>query len=380
MRLKSGARASRARVQPPGRQHSPPLILHIVEAFGGGVMTAVNDYTRNTDEQYRHIILARKRPQHDTGRSHAVEFYPLGSVRGLPITYVQTARLVRRLRPDVVHLHSSWAGVLGRVLPIDRQRIVYTPHCFAFERSDVRPLTRWLLEAVERVLAYRTEALAGVSPREAALGAKLRPSMSTYYVPNVAPHSCSKAEARTAGPIVVTTVGRVSPQKDPQWFIEFAANLRDLGGEYKFQWLGGGDEKAEAPLKHVGIDVSGWLSHDEIIERLVQSHVYVHSAAWEGLPLSLLEACSAGLPVVARSIPAFESLGLPDLQQTPKAAAQHLHRQIREEKLDQIGRRMRRLADEFSDQKQKDALLAVYRNIIREAKAGAVLVEPGERE
>ena len=73
----------------------------------------------------------------------------------------------RRYQPDLIHLHSSWAGLLGRLVPLGRRKIVYTPHCYAFERRDLSQVVRIGLWLVEKILSRRNAGVFAVSPREA---------------------------------------------------------------------------------------------------------------------------------------------------------------------------------------------------------------------
>ena len=84
-----------------------------------------------------------------------------------------------------------------------------------------------------------------------------------------------------------------------------------LGGHADWQWLGGGDPDAEDTLRRNGVTVAGWLPRDEVVRRLASAQVYVHTAAWEGAPISVLEASAAGLPIAARGIESLVSLGVP---------------------------------------------------------------------
>ncbi len=87
-----------------------------------------------------------------TGRLH-----PLAAIAGV-------RRLVSQLAPDVVHAHSSFPGVYARAALLHGPRLVYTPHCFAFERRDVGWVARSTYRAVERALRGRADLLAAAGP------------------------------------------------------------------------------------------------------------------------------------------------------------------------------------------------------------------------
>jgi glycosyltransferase involved in cell wall biosynthesis len=203
--------------------------------------------------------------------------------------------------------------------------ILFTPHCFSFERTDVPPFVTRLLRAAERAVAASTDLAVCVSPREADLAAAL--GIPAVVVPNTTRARTARPDRRHDGSVV--TVGRVCAQQDPGFLRQVKALLDAddrVGGGVAWTWVGGGDPGGEAALRAAGIRVTGRRSPAEVRNHLAAADVYLHTAAWESCPLPLLEAAAAGLPLVARSIPALVSLGLdPDLE-TPEAVAAELAR------------------------------------------------------
>ncbi|MFT4084118.1 MAG: glycosyltransferase family 4 protein [Nocardioides sp.] len=308
--------------------HPRPTVLHVTEAYGGGTMNVIHDYAAATPE-LRHVVLAALRDGEDTG----VVPPPDVVVTRLPRPAVAALRALRRtvseLEPDIVHAHSSRAGGLVRLTPgLSRARIVYTPHCFAFERQDLGPAARAVLRGAEALLARRTALLVGVSPREVALGRALGRRAPGVYVPNVAARPEPAAEA---GPTPVepshtaVTVGRIGAQKDPSFFAEVArATARTPGPPVRFVWYGDGDPAGVRSLRAAGVEVTGWLPRAEVLRRTARAGAYLHTARWESAPLTVLEAAAVGLPLVLRRSPALAGLGLPGLIDTPPQAAARL--------------------------------------------------------
>ena len=111
-------------------------VLHVVESLGGGVHTAVLAMVEATPELDHHLAVWPRRVHAGTGDGldgfaevHTLPRQPLRAVAGLH-------DLVRTLRPDRVHAHSSYAGLLARVVDPGAE-VLYSPHCFAFERRDL---------------------------------------------------------------------------------------------------------------------------------------------------------------------------------------------------------------------------------------------------
>ncbi|UUU21793.1 glycosyltransferase family 4 protein [Streptomyces sp. DSM 40750] len=295
-------------------------ILHVTEAFGGGVAAAIGDYVSAAPD-LEHWLLLSHRPDFPVSLPKGAS--PAG-VFHLPDGYRARRRAIAdvydRLRPDRVHVHSSLAGAYCRqLLTIPTDDIVYTPHCYAFERQDTPSLVRAAYWVAERLLSLRTGVVAACSPREAQLATRMGVSR-VVHVPHIAlPVSDAPlpSEGRRQRPLAVT-VGRLCPQKDPAFFARAAA----AGPSLDWVWIGEGDRDLRRLLEGAGVRVTGWLERPEIHRLLSEAAVYVHTAAWEGAPLALLEAVGAGLPVAARDIPALAALGLPDLTATPIALAE----------------------------------------------------------
>jgi len=214
------------------------------------------------------------------------------------------ASAVDELNPDVIHAHSSWAGVYTRVRRLPG-RVIYQPHCYKFEDPvSARPL-RLAYRLVEQALARRADVIVALSPHEESAARGLHSMSEVRVLPNVpsiplaTDASIDKIDDR------VIMVGRISPQKDPAFFLDVARQVRLARPSVKFVWIGDGDPALRRKLTAMDVDVTGWLSARELTVELTRPGVYFHSAAYEGFPLSVLDAAASGRPIVARAIHAF---------------------------------------------------------------------------
>ncbi|MET4147150.1 glycosyltransferase [Arthrobacter sp. UYCo732] len=276
-------------------------IMHITEAMGGGVQNAISKYTQLLTSS-DHTVVGRPREGEASGEfseeTRVLEF------RGGLLPYLRHVRtLVQLERPDIVHLHSSLAG-LSRLLLPRTVAIAYSPHCYAFERRDKNTVWRSTLWLIEWVLARRKQALIAVSPHEARLGRRLNSKMPVHYVPNVLT-SDSMGHSKPAAQSVCM-VGRIGAQKDPSLF---AAVSRELGPDFRFCWVGDGETDLKTELINSGVTVTGWVTPAEARRLVSQSALYLHTGAWEAAPISAMEAAAAGVPVIARRIATMDSLG-----------------------------------------------------------------------
>ena len=279
-------------------------VLHVTEALGGGVQSAIVNYIDHLPE-VEHAVYSRARDGQSTySWSRPVEHERYAG--GLAGFFVRLVRKVRLERPDIVHLHSSFAGAARAVLP-PGTAVVYSPHCYAMERRDLGAVPRAGFAAVEWLLSRRTRAVVAVSPREAELSRRLSARVPVHVALNPAPFEAPASPASPSDPAEVVMVGRISPQKDPGLFAAVAAATRDA--PWRYVWIGDGDPDARAELVRAGVEVTGWTPPEQAAERVAQARLYLHSAAWEGGPLSTIEAATLGTPVLARDIPSMRSLG-----------------------------------------------------------------------
>lgn len=289
-------------------------MLHLVDRAVGGVPVAVRAYIAHSPEGYVHAIASPHVDGSPAAVWHGLE------VEHLPWDAASPPRAARSLRrllaadpADVVHAHSSFPGFYARLLRArSTRRLVYTPHCFAFSRTDVGPAARGAFRLAERALAPRTTVLAACGPGEQrqAIAAGFAPAR-TLVIPHVPSIVVGAGVARLGGPadgrLRVGMMGRGGPQKDPGYFAARVDALRRTlpGRGVDATWIGDGDREALA-----GVRVTGWLSADAVVDELRQLDVYLHSAAWEGFPIALLDAFAAGLPLLVRPIPALPDLPL----------------------------------------------------------------------
>ena len=344
-----------------------PIVLHVVESLGGGVASAVEDYIRATPG-FEHRMLARFRPD-----AHSLATLQSLSDGIIPMRegHLRRIRDVRRawrdVRPSVVHAHSSFGGAYARLAGLPRDRVVYTPHCFAFERLDVPGPVRLGFRLMEQVLSFRGRWIAAVSDREASLAARLPGRPRVVMVPNVARVDGVTPSAQGGSEPLVVAVGRLQPQKDPVFLARAAREAASAGVPARWRWIGGGDEAMQRELEAAGVEVTGWVERDEALRQLAAADVYVHTAAWEGFPITVLEAAALGKPVLARRIPALEGSGLA-LVDDPAGLARDVGKLGLSR--DDLLRRSAELNEHHRPEDQARALEDLYRRVLASSGPG----------
>jgi glycosyltransferase involved in cell wall biosynthesis len=228
---------------------------------------------------------------------------PLQDVRAL----VECYRLIRAVRPDVVHTHTSKAGVIGRAAArLARVPAVFTAHTWCFAEA-----ASWKWKAVgiplERIAARCASRIITVSDANRALAVDHHIAGPDKFITvhnGIAdcPHRAQPGNVAGEAPRIVM-VARFSEQKAQSLLIDAVAGIRQ-----PFRLLLVGDGPARPAVE---AQVERYVLRDrveftgnrlDIPEILAASHIFALFTKWEGFPISILEAMRAGLPVVASDV------------------------------------------------------------------------------
>lgn len=225
---------------------------------------------------------------------------------------------LRRLRPDVLHLHSSKAGILGRLAGrfAGVPNVIFTAHGFSFHER-LSPLKLRAAVALERVFARLCHRIVAVSRYDAARAARFAvglPGQVTVVYNGIPLHAAPPAgrqatrEALGLGPEaeVVIMVARFSFPKDHATLLAALEPLMAERPNLTCLLVGTGRQEAET---HAAIAAAGLAERvrclgdrQDVPALLAASDVFVLSSQFEGLPISILEGMAAGLPVVASDV------------------------------------------------------------------------------
>lgn len=334
-----------------------PRILHLTECYAGGVSRAIETIVDLTPEAEHHLLWrGDESPEATIGYA---------SRRDLPASFRRAIRRVRdvveEVSPDFVYAHSSWAGVFARATRLDAP-VVYAPHCYKFDDASTSAPLRTAYRLAEVALARRTARTIVLSPHEEALALAVNKKVPTHYVPNVASVEPDEAHPATrfAAARDVIMIGRLSKQKDPSFFAHVARRVHDVAPDVRFRWIGDGDMDKRAELEAVGVEVTGWLYGEALAAELARPSVYLHTALYEGFPLSVLDAAAFEHPILARHIPAFDGLTIPTAESADDAALMVLDLLSSGPHLAQAEQAARDLRSTMNRDAQRAALQALY--------------------
>lgn len=274
-------------------------ILYFVEAFGGGIFTYLCNLSNQLCEDFDIYIAYGIRNQTPKNFEkyfdksvhliHVKNYQREVSFSKDLAAYKEMQDIIKKVQPDLVHLNSSKAGILGRLLLKNSKiPVFYTPHGYSFLMTDISNKKRFFYKTLEKIFAFKNIKTIACSKSEYEITKKLT-SNSTYVDNGIDLKEFNDINLKFIEPklskkIVVATLGRISIQKNPHLFNQIAELFPDL----EFLWIGDGKLKSE--LTASNITITGWVNSKEALKYLNKSNIFLLPSLWEGLPMALLEA------------------------------------------------------------------------------------------
>jgi glycosyltransferase involved in cell wall biosynthesis len=351
------------------------VLLLVTLGETGGAQTYVAALAKALAREYDVVVaahgegfLAGAVPRYVSLRHLRRPLHPLHDALAL----VELYRLFRRERPLVVHANSSKAGVLGRLAALIARVPVrfFTVHGWAFTAHSGLASKAYLW--ADRLMSPLTTTTICVAhgERDAGLRARTCRADRTVVIHNGVPLDVPRRGAHSA-PVTLLSVGRLRAPKD------FATLVRAMAGlEARLRIAGDGPDRPalEAEIDRLGLtNVELLGTRQDVPELLARSDVFVLASHSEGLPMSVLEAMAAGLPVVASAVGGVPELvvdGETGVLVPPGASAalaSALSRLVADPGLrDRLGAAGRQRAEhEFSLERFEREHLELYRNRAR---------------
>lgn len=230
-----------------------------------------------------------------------------------PIKDIKALRDIRAvltdIKPDLVSIHSSKAGILGRIVTtLDKIPTTFTAHGWAFT-DGVSAKKQLVYKTIEKITSYLPARIIAVShyDRSIALKHKVCKPEQIVTIQNGMPDIDPSLFADAAkSPPHLIMVARFQHPKDHQALIEALYPLKHL--PWQLSLVGDGEEH----LRQACIDTITRLEltekihllgyRSDIDQLMAQSQIFLLISNWEGFPLSILEAMRAKLPVIASKV------------------------------------------------------------------------------
>lgn len=349
-------------------------IVHFAETLRGGPATHLNELLPFQVDQYDHVSVFCPEDQvHDLNVAgiHMVTFPPVDR------TLLGLLKLARNWRAhlatnryDVVHLHSSFAGFVGRILRAPKgTKVVYCARgwSFAIKTSQFK---KYIYAAAERLLSINTDAIINISKNEHDLALRYGiPAQKSVLVYNGVADFPWAPRDRNDVPTKLLFVGRYDKQKGVDVLLEAMTYLPQ--GRYQLTLAGGkvlksGDSVSMPP----NVVDRGWQTPSEIRTLMQDADIVVMPSRWEGFGFVAAEAMRAGRPVVASAVGGLTDIVLPGetgvlcAPENPSALADAI-RSLEGLSLTDMGKKARsRYEEMFTSRRMYREIDAVYERLL----------------
>lgn len=254
--------------------------------------------------------------------------------------------LLKTIDPDIIHLHTARAGLMGVIGNIKILKpVVYSGHSWRFEQKE-NIVSKAIFRCIESIISTRSDFVTFLTRRDLDQGVRsgLVDNQKSIAINtriqdisiNYAGKQMESSEKHQVRDLVVLNIGEVCDRKNPMLFVEIAKRVISMRPDVRFEWYGEGDLRAkvmqrikEWNLTHA-VSFPGARNKDAVRSRISEASALLFTSRYEGVPLVLLEAKLGNLPIVSADYPGVEAVvrhgvdgfvfGLSD----PEAGAQHI--------------------------------------------------------
>jgi glycosyltransferase involved in cell wall biosynthesis len=310
----------------------------------------------------------------------------------------EMSAVFRKLKPEIVHTHSSKAGVLARVaareagVPV----IVHTIHGMSFNRTQpwyIRKAYAWLewycgrftdrLITVADAMIDQSVA-AGVAPREKFTTVHSGMLTDWYDPQRFDGDAIRRGWGFNKADVVVGTVARLFRNKGYEQLIPAMAKAVKRCPKLRFVWIGDGGERDQylAQLEQLGLRdkvyLTGLIEPSKVAEMLAGVDMVVHASQWEGLPRAAVQSLLMQKPVISFSIDGAPEVVVPGqtgilvpLNDTDALAEAMVDLGSNSELRGEFGQQGRALClEQFDHRKMVEQIEAVYQELSSSALSG----------
>lgn len=220
---------------------------------------------------------------------------------------VELWRVLRQLKPDLVCAHTAKAGSLARAAArLHHIPSVFTPHGWSMcDRTSLEPNP--LFCCAERLASRLGTRVINVCEYERTLATQfgVGEGRTLEVVHNgIAEIEFSRVRPIDAQPPVIVMVARFAPQKDHATLLQALSGLQSM--EWSLLLVGTGDLKASVSAQMAALGLSDRVSilppETSVSRLLMEAQIFVLSTHFEAMPISILEAMRAAMPVVATDV------------------------------------------------------------------------------
>ncbi|SDB94120.1 glycosyltransferase family 4 protein [Acinetobacter boissieri] len=295
-------------------------VFHVAETIKGGVATVMNQlieaqlangYTIRTltpSDQLDQLFF------HDDMQSFIRD---KRGIIGLLNLWFQFIYHFITYKPDVLHIHSSFAGLICRItlmllFPFSKCNIIYCPHSFSF-LMDTSPIKKRFFILIERILTLKTTFIICVSKNEieeaASYGFNERKLKLIYN--GIDQNINLKAKKYlNEEKLNLLFIGRFDYQKGYDKLVNLIErllknNIKNFNINIVGDVVNGSDF---IQLEYENVKYSKWLNKEKLATYYLNSDIILMPSRWEGLPMVAIEALSLGVPIISKKVSSFPEI------------------------------------------------------------------------
>ena len=302
-------------------------IVHIAQSAGGVAEYLYMFFKNWKNEEYENILIVSQdyKAQLDRFKSYTSNIYIVPMVREIEPkndikAILKVRKILKQIKPDVVYLHSSKAGAIGRIaLAFNfKTKILYNAHGWYFN-AQISDKNKKIFAVIEKILAIKTDKIINISKSEyeSALKYKIAPKKKMCIIENgidftkFENNDKYREETRKKyhienNEIVIGVVGRLTEQKDPMTMIKAFELVCKENKNTRLMYVGSGelekDVKQYAREKNIldKIIITGWV--DNVEQHIPAFDIAVLPSKWEGFGLVLIEYMACDKPIIATNV------------------------------------------------------------------------------
>lgn len=296
-------------------------ILHITQSTIGGTLEYIKLFFKNIDKEKFDVELIC--PEYGPMKGEIEELGFNVEVANMkrqisPIDdlkcFIKINSYIKITKPDIIHVHSSKAGVIGRLAAYKNHiPCIYNAHGWSFS-MDVSIIKKKLYIFIEKMCSRLCDKIVNISSNEQQLAMKYKIApinkmeiinngidIKDYLNKQIKNSLCICNNSYTIG-----MVGRLTEAKNPRLFVEIAYEISKAIDNCFFILVGDGElrEEIELQIKHLGIHekflITGWTENVSMYLSIFD--VALLTSKWEGFGLVLTEYMISKVPIVASNV------------------------------------------------------------------------------
>lgn len=293
-------------------------VLQVCEAYGGGVKKHLDLISKVMDSSVENYYYISPSLNETVAiESTNVQIDKNFSNRKNPLHLLNAAKnllaAVKEIKPDVIHFHSTFAGIVAVLLkPFVKKNIkfVYTPHAY-FSQKDLSSTKRMIVCKLEKTILKGMDKVIHVSQQEEqhCFEQNLLPvaaQSKSIVIYNGVEQPSYRKTAKNEEKTVFVNVARCVEQKNPELFLKIAKHYVKLDNSAEFIFVGDGPklETIKKEISQYGLDEKiKFVGYSTNVQQyLEQADFYLSTSRYEGMPYSVIEAMAMGLPLILSNV------------------------------------------------------------------------------